>query len=99
MRKSFSIIRKIYNNFFSFNNDIDLKEKNNKKNINDKQEYRYNSINEADNYNGHNNYNNNNNDEIENDNNEIYIFNVFPTKSTGFFILACIIYIINYKKL
>jgi hypothetical protein len=97
MRKSFSIIRKIYNNFFSFNNDIDLKEKNNKKNINDKHEYRYNSINEADNYNGHNNYNNNNNDEIENDNNEIYIFNIFPTKSTGFFILACIIFIINYQ--
>jgi hypothetical protein len=99
LRKSFSIIRKIFNNFFSFNNENDFKEKNkfNKKNINEKHEYRYNSINEADIYNGYNNHNFNNNDEIENDNNEIYIFNIFPTKSTGYFILACIIFIINYQ--
>lgn len=89
LKKSFSYISKAFYSLFL--------EKFHKENrIKNNQAYSYSSVNDEDleNKNSHSfkfyNF-------YSDDNNDVYIFNIFPTKSTGCWIFAIVMFILNYN--
>lgn len=90
VKKSFSSLTKYFFQFFEkFYKDNKIRTINNP--------YRYNSINDPDliAY----SYSSFNNEDKQDENNDVYIFNILPTKSTGWWIFASLVFIINYNIL